>query len=234
MAGAASASVADGGAPGRWRLRAAVLGVGAPQAKGCGGERFDVSNGSAAATATTHLDQAASGLLATMRRAGRAAIPRVRSTGRHDVAAWEMSIEGGLRFRGQQRKQWVEGTMRWETAGITYNVNIVYVTPSLRTGTVCKLGDTVCRLGAFGAQFVDCTRWKLSLQTVPTRDPVCKLGLYGLQTGACKYTRSSSQMVTLLRRTRRALDRDHGRRPDDCRAEAPVHRGDDEETRRAG
>ena len=61
MADAASPSVADDGAPGRWRLSAAVLGVGAPQAKGCGGERFDVSNGSAAATATRHLHQTASG-----------------------------------------------------------------------------------------------------------------------------------------------------------------------------
>jgi len=61
VADAASASVADDGALGRWRLRAAVLGVGAPQAMGCEGERFDVSNGSAAATATRHLDQAPSG-----------------------------------------------------------------------------------------------------------------------------------------------------------------------------
>ena len=67
----------------------------------------------------------------------------------------------------------------------------VYVGPELRTGTVCKLGHTVYKLGASGIQFVDCTRLKLDLQTGHFGNAVCKREFYDLQTARCAKTHGS-------------------------------------------
>ena len=91
---------------------------------------------------------------------------------------------------------------------------------NLRTGSVCKLRLSVCRLGVLNVQFVDCTRHKPGLQTgiqfANCVNPVCKLGKSSFRGLVCKWVQNKRTFED---------DRDravHGR---ERRAEASLHRG---------
>ena len=67
----------------------------------------------------------------------------------------------------------------------------IVVGPNLRTGSVCKLRLSVCRLDVFNVQFVDCTPHKSGLQTgiqsANCVNPVCKLGKSSFRGLVCKW-----------------------------------------------
>jgi hypothetical protein len=67
----------------------------------------------------------------------------------------------------------------------------IYVGRNLRTGSVCKLRLSVCRLDVLKVQFVDCTPHKPGLQTgtqfANCVNPVCKLDKSSFRGLVCKW-----------------------------------------------
>ena len=93
------------------------------------------------------------------------------------------------------------------TAGARYGTSErrVYVGPHLRTGSVCKLRLSVCRLDVFNVQFVDCMPHKSGLQTgiqsANCVNPVCKLDKSSFRGLVCKWEIKRNELLTATAQT---------------------------------
>ena len=71
----------------------------------------------------------------------------------------------------------------------------------MRTGSVCKLRLSVCRLDVLKVQFVDCTPHKPGLQTgiqfANCVNPVCKLGKSSFRGLVCKWEKRNELLTTI-------------------------------------